>query len=546
MMFAFRVATQVGIGHVMRMKWLALELQNQGCRSIFILDHQSEAVLPFLAEIESDVFCLNETYQSDEEDALHTLKYLQDFPHIGTVILDSYTLGISWEKTLKKANKKVIVFDDLAREHQCDMLFDAKWLGTKTSLRYHGKLPEKCFTFLGPQFAILSPAYQCTKNKSTFVEGSRKKVLLSLGGGGDLNILAKLITKVYQQFSLQDNPEIFVVIGPKAENITQIEFLAKQNAHVTLLYQPKCLAKYYRQADLFVGALGTSLYELAATKTPAITFSIADNQQNNDNNLADLGHYFHLASFNAEDTQQVEHFSRLIVSMLEQLPRVRALRELPVIEVDGAGAANIADILLSTAYQHLPLAQTAVIEGKRECNGENEKFILNDSSYLRKVNDKDVNHYRQSRNLPNNSKRMTIQTEIESLEHYMWWLNNERQSYVLYQNNQPLLYIWHQVFLVNEKQYLYGGWFTAQGEVPFNVAMLALKWQLEYTKKVFPQGHWLAVINKKNKFVNLLNKYMGFSAIPKAHDSFQITQNIFSQALPADFNFVELNFDENG
>jgi len=548
MMFAFRIATSVGIGHLMRMKWLALELQNRGCQSLFILDEQSENLFPFLAEIESElVYLSNSPFSAQEgvqEDAQQCLQLMEKFPDINTIILDSYDLGIEWERVIKSADKKVVVFDDLARQHYCDILFDAKWLGADTPSRYKDKLPDTCRAFLGPQYAILSPAYKNNKNERFLTEVDTKKVLMSLGGGGDLNIIAKLVTVLYQQVTVKNELEIIVVIGPKAENIALVELIAKVNPQVTFLYQPKCLAKYYCQTDLFVGALGTSLYELAATKTPTITFSIAENQQNNYCDLADLGHYFHLSTFDARDAQQVEYFSRLIVSMLDQLPRTRALRAEPTFEVDGTGAVSIVDILLDADSQQIPSAKASSTQYTSDFSDDNERFTLNDSMYIRPVNDKDINHYRQSRNLPNNSERMTIQTEIHPLEHYVWWFNNNRQSYVLYQNEQPLLYIWHQESLVNDKQYIYGGWFTAQGEVPFNVAMLALKWQLEYTQKLFPQGHWLAVINKENKFVNLLNKYMGFSTIAIEDKSFQITQKLFPQASVADFNFVELNFTE--
>jgi hypothetical protein len=68
---------------------------------------------------------------------------------------------------------------------------------------------------------------------------------------------------------------------------------------------------------------------------------------------------------------------------------------------------------------------------------------------------------------------------------------------------------------------------------------------LEYTQTIFPQGHWLAVINKENKFVNLLNQYMGFSKTAINKEAFDITEILFPQASTADFNFVELDFNRS-
>ncbi|TYK65599.1 UDP-2,4-diacetamido-2,4,6-trideoxy-beta-L-altropyranose hydrolase [Colwellia echini] len=553
MMFAFRVSTSVGIGHVMRMKWLALALQNKGFQSIFIFDYladnQENSLLPFLTELNSLFFYLEKAPNDEHEDAQLSLAFITAFPSIEHVILDSYDLGYNWEQTLKNANKRVIVFDDLAREHCSDIVFDAKWVGLKTNERYQHKVPESCRTFLGPQYAILSPAYSNVKRVKNNNNLAIKKVLMSLGGGGDLQLIADIVEVLSQEMKSLPRIEISIVIGPKAENAHVIEALATRYRNIILLYQPKCLADYYLQTDLFVGALGTSLYELAATKTPAITFSIAANQQNNYCDLDDLAHHLHLPFLALED---IPSFGKLIEMALLQLPRLTLLRESATVNVDGNGVFNIVNILLCdelhTLTNSLP---TNVVN---TLSNDKDIIALNDSLTIRKVNDKDINHYRESRNLPNNSERMTIQSEIEPLEHYLWWfnINNQRESYVLYKSEQPLLYIWHQMFSQKSaldskngnclKQYLYGGWFTAQGNVSFNIAMAALQWQLEYTRTLFPRGHWLAVINQENKFVNLLNQYMGFSQIPANSEALKITQSLFPQASTSHFNYVELDF----
>ena len=73
--------------------------------------------------------------------------------------------------------------------------------------------------------------------------------------------------------------------------------------------------------------------------------------------------------------------------------------------------------------------------------------------------------------------------------------------------------------------------------MPFNLAMLTLQWQLEFCKASHPNAIWLAVIHKDNKFVNLLNRYMGFVAIPIHSKEYKVTQQLFPLA-DEKFNFV--------
>jgi hypothetical protein len=169
-----------------------------------------------------------------------------------------------------------------------------------------------------------------------------------------------------------------------------------------------------------------------------------------------------------------------------------------------------------------------------------EKEVLSGAFSVRKVADSDVNRYLIARNLPNNADRMTISKEIPRFGHYVWWLSNKRQSFVIEKEGVPVIYIWHDIY---ESKYLYGGWFTCEGNVSLPEAMLALQWQLKHCKKVYPHATWLAVIHKDNKFVNLLNQYMGFKVTPVDSEAFLKTKAIFPHA-DGQFNFLMLENNE--
>jgi hypothetical protein len=133
---------------------------------------------------------------------------------------------------------------------------------------------------------------------------------------------------------------------------------------------------------------------------------------------------------------------------------------------------------------------------------------------------------------------MTITETISQVEHYTWWFNTRRESFVLEENGQALLYVWHQLYEIENKEYLIGGWFAANDSVNFVHAQLILDWQLNFTQAQWPNAHWLAVINKDNKFVNLLNQRAGFVPIEKDSAEYQAVQTLFSKASEEDFNYV--------
>lgn len=523
--FAIRVASRQGIGHLMRMKWLARALIDNGSRVIFIIDTCSETVWHRLQDDAESIYFVDTQADSYDElfDAEITNGILSKYK-CQHLLIDSYHLGKVFEQAIDP-QVTLTVFDDLAREHDCDNLFDMKWCGEQTAQRYADKLPSSCHRYLGPEYALLAPDYQQFNRVQRVNVKQEQTLLVALGGGGDLLLVTPFVQQLAQRMP---RLRINLVVGPQAINVNAAEQLSFEQSNIVLVDSPNSLIELYRQADLFVGALGTSLYELAACGLPAITFSIADNQQNNILALEDLGHFFHLNSYVAE---QGGRLAELTEAALTQLPRIGVLQAQAKIKIDGLGASRVAAILLGQAAGQKS-------ESIKLASLNSDKVQLTDKVAIRPVTDLEINRYLNARNLLNNTQRMTISKKIPRIEHYLWWLKTERVSYVLSENERDKLYIWDSKRVINRRVYLYGGWFSAAEEVPFTLAMLALKWQLQRTK-ADGRAVWLAVIHKDNKFVNLLNEYMGFRPI-SCDQELSATQQLFPFADQQHFNYVSL------
>lgn len=525
-MFAIRITNKQdqGIGHLMRMKHLADALKLKQIEVHIILDD----VCSFSRSFFSDFNVIDVDWVNYERDAFLTINYMHR-ESLSHLIIDSYTLPLEYEKQVKEEGFALTVIDDNEQPHVCDFLIDYKWVGPDTESRYESLVPEHCVRLLGPNYCILNPVYRTVK-KSPLKSEFPIRILFSLGGGGDLLVIKKILDAL--PMITQKKVSIDIVIGPYAINEDKICEMVTANSNINILKNLTCLKAYYEKASLFIGALGTSFYECVATQTPAITFSVGENQHNDVEILQGLGHYLHINELKNRDFPKL---GQLIDVVIKQLPRLQNLAAKRDVTVDGYGAERIASALTG---------RTILCNKTHNQRQLNSIVDFEENLSIYEIDDTHINSYLIARNLPNNSVRMTVNNVIQPLEHYIWWFTQSRFNYVLTQGHDnkcvDCLYIWHNLYKEN---YLYGGWFACNEDVSFPMAMLALQWQLEFCNASHPNAIWLAVIHKENKFVNLLNKYMGFVETPVSSKEYEITQQLFPLA-DEQFNFVMWNPNE--
>ncbi|WP_105168781.1 PseG/SpsG family protein [Pseudoalteromonas sp. T1lg23B] len=524
-MIAFRIDSLCGLGHFMRCKWLALALKEQGVKTILFVDNQPE---PQLCEKLHQDIVIVPSGLTETQQAAWCNEYLADEGLTPSHwVIDGYNFSTQWQVAVKTPQVQVVVIDDLARVHEADWVIDAKWQGDATFRRYDNKVSNNTKRLLGPKYALLAPQYGQPKAQLE----RQNSLLFSLGGGGDWSKLTEVINYMLNH---DEQLMIDVIIGPYATSTQKLKQLSEKYPNLRLITGESCLYQYYVRCGLFVGALGTSLYELAATKTSAVTFSIADNQLNNQQDLEQLGHYFHIPDLL---DNPVDEIASTLSTLLHHQVRVNKLVQSAVVKVDGLGAQRVCSMLLNNDGPEKPQPPKA--------RHTPASIQFTPDLTLRPVQDSDINHYLNARNRPDNAWRMTITQQISQLQHYRWWFSNQRASFVLESEGEALLYVWHQQYVKYDQQYLIGGWFAASDKVGFVHAQLILDWQLKETAKLWPNAHWLAVINKENKFVNLLNQRAGFIGVTEGSQEFASILELFPDAKPEQFNFVVKFADNN-
>ena len=303
MIVCFRVdaSIDIGSGHVMRCLTLAEALKEQGAACFFICRAHSGHFIDYIRGKGFTVFpleCVDALSSPDlskdnqnalshadwlgsswQADADETRIYLEKVKP-DWLIVDHYALDQQWELTLKPRYQKLAVIDDLAdREHVCDLLLD-QTLGRKES-DYKDLVPDKCTLLLGAKYALLRPEFLQWRDYSLRRRVSPKldKLLITLGGV-DKDDATGQILRALCQSHLPKDCEITVVMGATALHLKNVQALAKTLPwQIEIKVNVSNMAELMSNADLAIGAAGSTSWERCCLGLPTLMVVLAENQR---------------------------------------------------------------------------------------------------------------------------------------------------------------------------------------------------------------------------------------------------------------------------
>ena len=210
------------------------------------------------------------------EDADQTIQALRG-EHPEWLIVDHYGLGSAWERRLRGHAGKLMVIDDLAnRPHDCDLLLDQNY-STGSAGRYRELVPEMAALALGPRYALLRPEYLQHRLVLRERDGRVRRVLIFFGGSDSYNMTGMALAALSgAEF---DRLEVDVVIGPNNVHRARLERAIAERPLTTAYGHRPHLADLMAQADLAIGAGGTTTWERLCLGLPSLVVSIAENQE---------------------------------------------------------------------------------------------------------------------------------------------------------------------------------------------------------------------------------------------------------------------------
>ncbi|HVQ01213.1 MAG TPA: UDP-2,4-diacetamido-2,4,6-trideoxy-beta-L-altropyranose hydrolase [Candidatus Thermoplasmatota archaeon] len=271
MKIAFRVdaSPDIGIGHLMRCLALSEELRHRGHECSFLLKVVHPEVLERIKKFGCASYLLPRT-ASLQQDLDSVIEYAFDNT-VDWLITDHYNIDASYVKEIKHQGFHVLSIDDTAQMHYFSDIVVNQNIGAE-KLAFSAE--PYTTLLLGPSYVMLRD--ELLRRDQKKYNAIVKKILVSLGGTDADNFLLFLLRALED---ITKDIDVLAVVGPFNPHETALQaFRETTKMGLTLIRSPPNMAEYYLQADLAIGAAGSSCYELAYFGIPNLMITIADNQ----------------------------------------------------------------------------------------------------------------------------------------------------------------------------------------------------------------------------------------------------------------------------
>jgi UDP-2,4-diacetamido-2,4,6-trideoxy-beta-L-altropyranose hydrolase len=320
-LFICAAGPSVGGGHVMRSLTLARTLEARGATCAFKATPEVAKVLDAFAAGMARV---------DADDGFDAL------------VFDSYALAADDHRAIAKGRPSLVI-DDLAdRPLAANMVLDSG--PARRAEDYAGLVPPDAKLLLGPSFAPVRPAFAALRDEALGRRAEKspvRRILVSLGltdVGGITQRVVRLLRPLAGEAKLD------LVLGGGAPSLPALWALAADDPRVELHVDTQHMPQLALEADLAIGAGGSTTWERCVLALPTLTLVLADNQVAAARALEAAGASpcldVHAADFETA-------FTRAVKTLLVDTDARAALSAASATVCDGLGADRAAEAFLA-------------------------------------------------------------------------------------------------------------------------------------------------------------------------------------------------------
>lgn len=343
-------SVEIGTGHVVRCVTLAEELAKHQVEVVFACRHLQGHLLDWIQQKGFATIAIPETHADDADATLAAIQNWVEHEIMDWLIVDHYGLDAQWERKLRQKCRNILVIDDLAnRPHDCDLLLDQNVLDEQ-SKQYQALLPSHCLQLLGPKYALLRPEFhQARAERNVAPQDNSRKILAFFGGSDPTGECFKAL----DAFKLlpTDYPwKVDLVAGGSNPRFEELQRLTQDLPQVRLHRQVSDMAHLMSQADISIGAGGTTTWERFCLGLPSLVIAVADNQVEISRNLAENGYLLYLGQSNEVSASPL---SQALWQLLNDTPQQRCLSEQGMALVDGLGVKRVTETLFALSDKRI-------------------------------------------------------------------------------------------------------------------------------------------------------------------------------------------------
>jgi len=277
---------EVGGGHVMRCLTLARALTERGAACAFVESRAAASILRrfnwpshrLLAMTDAEALSEQVDYAADI-----ARRFLAD-----VVVVDHYRVDAALEDLLRGLGRRLVAIDDLAdRPHRVELLIDPGY-GRRRE-HYDALIPRDCAVRLGPSHALVRPEFAAARQRAMSRRAKHEPARRAVVALGLTDVGAVTERVVRALAPILGETRLDIVLGEDAPSLPALTAMADADRRLRLWVDNAEMASLMADADIAIGAGGSSVWERAAVGLPTATVILADNQRAMIEHMADAG-----------------------------------------------------------------------------------------------------------------------------------------------------------------------------------------------------------------------------------------------------------------
>lgn len=276
--------TQMGTGHLMRCLALAQGWQEAGGEVLFVLAWEMPAIEERLWQEGMQVAHLVGVVAGSEADVAATAVLARQH-HARWIVVDGYHFDSAYQKQIKEAGFSLLFIDDNAHadHYYADLVLNQN---IYAQARLYQARERHTRLLLGTSFALLRREFWPWRGWQRPMPEAARHLLVTLGGSDPDNVTLKVIQALQQ---LSGDWEAVIVVGGQNPHYQELVTAVGNDPRFQLRQNVPNMPELMAWADLAVSAGGSSIWELAFMGVPTLLVTLADNQSEAVNTLAQNG-----------------------------------------------------------------------------------------------------------------------------------------------------------------------------------------------------------------------------------------------------------------
>lgn len=269
--FIFRLdcGNAVGLGHLMRCVALAQAATQKGIRCIFALSKEGADIASRLPGWQ---FTIATVSALDEPSEGAQLQALCDYYNAAALVVDSYRVTSRLFERTTQSDVLVVTIDDGLKNlvGHADVVINS----ARVDSADYRTINPAIVCCVGSEYRLLRQEF-VEANVPAFVD--RDGLVVSFGGSDPFHYTVSLLEALH---SINFSAPVCVVTGPAYGDLnTLTQLISASSLSIQHVHNSANMADVWMLARLAVSAAGSSQFELAACRTPAVLVTVAQNQQ---------------------------------------------------------------------------------------------------------------------------------------------------------------------------------------------------------------------------------------------------------------------------